>query len=71
VTLELLKSIPATKEEAKRHDDDHGSVFHDCARNKEFQNDNHRIQYIEDMWYSVETKGGSSVFAERALTQQP
>ena len=49
-----------------------GSLFHNCARVNEFQHSDPRIQFIKNMWYSVEEKNRDQfVFTNEALNREP
>ena len=39
-----------------------GSLFHDCARVKEFSDSDPKIQYLKDHWYKIENNNGNFEF---------
>ena len=44
-----------------------GSLFHDCAREKEYGNDNPYVVAAKESWHLVEEQNGAYVFSEEAL----
>ena len=49
-----------------------GSLFHNCVRMAEFQDSNPRIQFVKNMWHSVEEKNQDQfVFTNEALNREP
>ena len=39
-----------------------GSLFHDCARVKEFSDSDPKIQYLKDHWHEIENNNGDFRF---------
>lgn len=44
-----------------------GSLFHDCAREKEYGNDNPYVVASKNSWHLIEEQGGVYVFSEAAF----
>ena len=44
-----------------------GSLFHDCAREKEYGNDNPYVVAAKNSWHLIEEQGGLYVFSEAAF----
>ena len=46
-----------------------GSLFHECARELEFDHTSAEIQQVKNSWYLIETNSGIFQFKEEALTK--
>lgn len=44
-----------------------GSLFHNCARELEFDHNSPEIQHIKNSWYLIEQNDGVFQFKEEAL----
>ena len=45
-----------------------GSLFHDCAREKEYSNDNPYVMAAIESWHLIEQRNGAYVFSEEAFS---